>query len=276
MAKGFKCGGGGGSNLNFSVKVYAAEETLLADTPKENTIGIVTDTAVTGVYFRASFITASEGRVMIAFDGDSSGLGSTDSPNFYAWNTEIAGIASNMTVYPRSCAQYISGAWVNKIAYIYKGGTWVQFSEDVTELALYNAGDQCTDVTGGWEAYSDPGIILASDHIYLMIGSGYVGRQAWTANSVDMSNYSTLNVEVTEWSKLCYLGINDTKPKSLGWSDSNFTNKDDCEQLAEITANGVVSMDISAVSGSYFVWLAKPGQNADYAGCKVTKVWLSN
>ena len=46
MGYGFKASAGGGSHLNFSVKTYASEEALLAAAPKENTIGVVTDTAM--------------------------------------------------------------------------------------------------------------------------------------------------------------------------------------------------------------------------------------
>ena len=179
-------------------------------------------------------------------------------------------------VYPVSCNQYVDEEWVSVEAHIFQNGEWVQFSDIVTELVLYNAGDQCADITGGWETHGSASSILKEDHIYLMIGSGWIGRQAWTANPVDMSNYTTLNINVTEWSKLCYLGINDTKPKAVDWESDNFTNKDDCEELVEIRADGVVSMDISAVSGNFYVWLCKPGQNAALAGCKVTRVWLSN
>lgn len=48
MGKAFLYGSGGGSALNFSLKAYSTVAALLADTPAENTIGIVTTTAIAG------------------------------------------------------------------------------------------------------------------------------------------------------------------------------------------------------------------------------------
>ena len=47
-------GGGGGAALNFDVKAYDTEEALLAATPKENTIGIITTTPITSWIFSAT------------------------------------------------------------------------------------------------------------------------------------------------------------------------------------------------------------------------------
>ena len=48
------------------------------------------------------------------------------------------------------CAVYNGGAWDNVDAWVYTGGKWVQFS--YTIVYLYNKGDLCTDITGGWKA----------------------------------------------------------------------------------------------------------------------------
>lgn len=46
--------GNGGVSLNFAVKKYASQDALLADTPKENTIGIVSDTQIKSYAFSAT------------------------------------------------------------------------------------------------------------------------------------------------------------------------------------------------------------------------------
>ena len=73
MGYGFKAAAGGGSNLNFSVKTYATEETLLADAPKENTIGVVTYTAVPKWgFYAAKPETPAEGELCFPIGTESS------------------------------------------------------------------------------------------------------------------------------------------------------------------------------------------------------------
>ena len=45
--------GGGGTSLNFKVLAYPTEEALLAATPRDNTIGVVTDQKITSWHFSA-------------------------------------------------------------------------------------------------------------------------------------------------------------------------------------------------------------------------------
>jgi hypothetical protein len=53
---------------------------------------------------------------------------------------------NGIQVYPISAKQYVSGAWVGKTAKSYKNGKWVDWI-----TYLYNAGDECTSLTGGWK-----------------------------------------------------------------------------------------------------------------------------
>ena len=43
MGACFLYGNGGGSDLNFATRAYATEAELLASSPKENTLGVVTN-----------------------------------------------------------------------------------------------------------------------------------------------------------------------------------------------------------------------------------------
>lgn len=265
--------GGDGFNLNLSFKNYASSSALLADTPKENTIGIVSTVAVSRWRFTSVTkpgATSPAGYVYLIASLDGDNRSSTTIPTFDPINKN-----NNMILLkPTGCLQLVNGSWEKMTAYIYKKNTWVQFSEIITELYLYDSGEQYTSVTGGWKATDD--YTLKETYINLAVSAAYKGRQAFTLSPVDMSGYSKLNVEVTSWSKVCYLGINNTKPNDYAWNDSNFSNKTDCEAITEINANGTVSLDISSMSGSFYVWLGKPGQNTSNAeGCYITKVWLS-
>jgi hypothetical protein len=107
---------GGGASLNFNVKGYATEELLMAATPKENTIGIITTTPITSWIFSATEPAEPvEGMAWIA-----TGTSST---------VEFGALKKNgIRVYPISAKQYVNGKWGAVNAYIYQGGVWSQFA----------------------------------------------------------------------------------------------------------------------------------------------------
>lgn len=120
-------GSGGGTELNFDVVAYDSEEVLLASTPAENTIGVVTTTPITGWYFSA---TQPENMV----DGE-----------VWVLNNEPAPVAFNalkkncVMVYPVSAQQYVSGELVYVTALIYQGEAWVEW---ITTKYYFNYGEQ--------------------------------------------------------------------------------------------------------------------------------------
>lgn len=101
-------GGGGGASLNFKV----VGGTAAPNNPKENTIWVNTDAEITGWVFSATEPeTASEGMVWIS-------VGTSSPVAFNALKK------NNITVYPLTAKQYVSGAWVDKEAKSYQSGTW--------------------------------------------------------------------------------------------------------------------------------------------------------
>ena len=105
--------------LNYAVTDYPTEAALLADTPKENTIGIVTENGITRVE-RSTTETSSPVHGMV-------------------W------IGTNYDDDPLFAKQYIRSAWVGVTAKIFQVGAWVDFP-----LYLFNNGDECEVITGGW------------------------------------------------------------------------------------------------------------------------------
>ena len=68
------------------------------------------------------------------------------------------------------------------------------------ELVLYNYGDQCDSVTGGWKTVGNqPGsIVFNSDHIYWSHAEGSnVDSAVVTNNQIDFSGYTKLRFEVS-------------------------------------------------------------------------------
>lgn len=105
-----------GIKLNFDIVAYATEEEMLADTPIENTIGVVTDVPITGYKFSATEPeTINEGEVWIK-TGDNSGV--------------AFDIVEGTKIYPLYVKQYINGTWVDKTALSYQSGEfreWMQY-----------------------------------------------------------------------------------------------------------------------------------------------------
>lgn len=130
MAKGFKSGAGGGVPLNFKV----VGGTSAPSNPKENTIWVNTDAGITSWAFSAAQPeTATAGMVWFKLD--------TTCP------AEINIMKKNcVMVYPVSVKQYVGGVWAEKTAMTYQIGSWVEWT-----TYMYNMGDTCDHLTGGWK-----------------------------------------------------------------------------------------------------------------------------
>lgn len=144
-------------------------------------------------------------------------------------------------------------------------------SESVTltyELVLFNVGDQCTDITGGWKlsgALSDSGIGST-----LKIGTEGVGTNiayCCPNNKVDVTEYSKMKINV--------LGaLSGKTSKHVFFGVSNQQNATEGTYIVYSTVGegvtGTLSVDISAVQGNvYTVLTARYG-----AGAEIDRIWL--
>lgn len=162
---------------------------------------------------------------------------------------------------------YSDGAWNRVDAYMYLSGAWVHITGTI--LYLYNKGDTCDAVSGGWEA------------MRWYINSG-------TTGSVPGLTYGDSSLEVRHTGKD---GLLDTRaPVNLdkirkvcavisGNASSNSrlavaTNRYEHNFPTSVKAsktlfNGTVELDVSALSGNYFVGFQVLGN------FRVEAVWLS-
>lgn len=221
--------GGGSGGLNFKIVSYATESELLADTPKENTIGVITSIPITGYHFGTEEPSpAAAGMVWITTG--------TRSP------VEFNALKKNaIQVYPISAKQYISGAWVDKVAKSYQGGAWVDW---MTEGALYYDGDELTAKTGGWKAVS--GTITKNADYFVVNKNSVVS----TTNKISTVGYKTITVKalasgVTQW---------------FGFGNTN--NAFAVGQVELPTGSvGEVSIDLTSIQGSYYPIFAANSSN---------------
>lgn len=238
-----------GVKLNFDIVAYATEEEMLADTPKENTIGVVTTTPITGYKFSATEPeNIDEGEVWIEVGNDS----------------DVAfDIVDGAKIYPLSTKQYVGGVLVDVTAVSYQNNEWIPW---ITELYLYNNGDQCTSVTGGWTKVEGGGekISFASTKITFDYGtSGGRSAAAYTVNKIDVSKYKTIvvtgkitNLDVSEEERSLTFGLTSSKTANDP-SNWNSSKTRDIKGVFEET------LDISKVSSSYYVCLHAHGSDLE-------------
>lgn len=234
--------GSGGASLNFKIAVYASEAALLAATPPENTIGIVTAYKVTSWIFGAEEPSSvSEGLVWFR-------TGTASAAAFNALKK------NGIMVYPISAMQSVGGVWTELVVKSYQGA-WV----DWWNGELYDSGNEFESITGGW-VESDgntAGAVVERDAAFLKLTTGKHGTNTSieTKNLIDMAEYSTLVLT----------GDFNSSNSSCGWG----LKDGDGNQVAFTTSE--YSIDLSTLSGSYKPFM-QVRNSADYF--KMTKLQM--
>lgn len=266
MAKGFKHGGGGGSDLNF--RVLGGKEPPTS--PKENDIWVYCEGMTGWVVSAGQPEDETEGLVCL-------GNGPAYSAIFNALKK------NSLMLYLESAWQYINGAWAKKPASIYINGAWTVFS--AAELYLYNEGNACTADSGGWSITSNTGqkaMTLTKDASYMTVSSRWSANYTshatcGTGKKVNVTGFSKLNIVYDfsatvgtqygagqPYAELFFgLGTSNTDVSSASVSGSTGTNK-------------TVSVDISSLNTSLYVVakLHTYGKDGNI-NLKIRKVWLS-
>lgn len=228
---------GGGSNpLNFKIVGNPQPEN-----PKVNTIWVNTDvpipTCVLAPPFPGEAPPVEEGTVWIV-------TGDSYDAAFNALKKDT------IMVCPVGAMQYVSGAWVDLDAYLYNGAEWVQFS--TARLFLYNKGDKCEAITGGWgtsgyshRSYSLRNPTFNSTSVTIASNNATNAGAAGTLNAVDLTDIKSIKINFTAVSHYAYVYISNTKANP----DSN--------AAAEVSANskGEYSLNVSSLKGKYYIFI---------------------
>lgn len=241
MAKGFKHGGGGGSELNFRV-IGAAEQPV---SPRENDIWVECEGMTGWVFSVKQPEEAAEGLVWLS-------IGTESSVAFNALKK------NKLTVYPVSASQYVGGAWVSRTAQSWQGGRWVSWWLPGT---LFADGIDATDLTGGWvsKAYiAGTGytgvtvdVSVSSDGVAAVLSAGknrstFVG----TNKMVDVSGYDTLRMVFSEATRSTSAGA----IKACLYSDAGYTI---AAEAAVVPVSGDTNLepeiDVSQLDGKYYI-----------------------
>lgn len=171
----FNMVGCGGSSLNYEV----VGGTSTPSSPSENTIWINTSTDITSHIFSVTEPESPEsGMVWISVD--------TYSPVAFPATEE-----NPVMVYPISAKQYVSGAWVSKIAKIYQGGQWVDWT-----MYLYNKGAEYVDPSTG-QGWNFSGTYTKNDD---RIRVGTTGGTAFSGYAespfLNVSGFDTIEIHI--------------------------------------------------------------------------------
>lgn len=175
----------GGAGLNFALKPYATEAALLADTPKENTVGVVTETAISDYTFSSAQPTAkSDGSALSGGEiwvKENTKIG-------YAVNTSRRGVAN---LYPSGVYQYTDGVFAQKVAYLRQGSAWKRFSDMFIEDGQQNA-----DTWGAlYNTYQTSTFTQEENAYKVMFTSAFGGSSCQNSKDIDFSKYSAIRLE---------------------------------------------------------------------------------
>ena len=226
---------GGGAGLNF--KVVGNPQ---PSNPVENTVWIDTDTPITSYIFSATQPTGAEG--MVWFET------ALSSP------VEFNALKKNsVMVYPIATKQYVSGAWVDKIAKIYQDSGWKSV---LSTVYLFKSGEgnlvpftkKLSSSGSGYACEITTSNITASS--YVNDGdAGYVSF--YTTSKVDLTGYSTLyfDVKVTKaWG--------DEEP-TFGVASATIPasetgiNKFVAKKIVGVSSRKTISVDITNIDSGY-------------------------
>jgi hypothetical protein len=216
--------GGGGGGLNFKVICNPQPSTA-----KENTIWVNTE-KINNYYF-----TATQPENMADYDVWFP-VGTSSPVAFNALKK------NGIQVYPLYAKQYVGGTLVDKEAKSYQGSKWVDLA-----VYLFNQGDACTSITGGWSSsgYSFSGYTLqnmyVNGNVLVIDRNGDYIAGGGTQSPIDLTNVDTLKLDVSAFSG---------SPLAVGFTESKAVSF-----VAELEVNGtgIFTMDTSNLSGNYYL-----------------------
>lgn len=166
---------GGGAILNFKVVRYA-NENVLPETAKENTIAVFTEIDIKNSVFSSTEPKEPENGIVWFKTGSSSPV---------AFNALKKG---TVMVYPVTAKQYVNGSWVDVMAKSYIDGNWVDWF-----VYLFTEGEG-QNVPWVFSTYNEKGTVVEENGTivfsYSTVDNAYTA--AGTEYAVDLSGFTKL------------------------------------------------------------------------------------
>lgn len=232
--------GNDGISMNFRI----IGGTSAPSNPRENDIWVNTETEITAWTFRTTEPDSpTEGLVWFRTGSESA--------------IEFNALKKNMLqVYPRAIKQYNNGAWEDITAQSYQGGAWV----DWWDGCLINGNEVYENIVGEWvEVKGTVGIIEWSNDGVLLSYDGAESRHAsiYSKNAIELTGFNTLRATITNAisgsTKNMLIGVRTSPTTSVVISEyaAGYTSYSEVPKLED--AEQIVDVDISTLSGSYYV-----------------------
>lgn len=185
MGEAFITRRGGGANLNFRVNDYPTDTDLDEIVGKVNEIAVMTDTPMTDW-------TLSMEEPENPVEGDvwvKTAMASLRQIEMLKKHSVLVNLAVAF--------QYDGADWVRKQGWLWQNDEWINLA-----IFLFDHGDTCDLMTGGWLTLNDSNgrAAVMSDHIYMgSVSSGSAENVAFTMNKIALSGYTKLcaNMNVT-------------------------------------------------------------------------------
>ena len=220
---------GGGAGLKLKV----IGGTSAPESPADNTLWVNTDTAINGYAFSAEE-PASPAEGMVWFK---TATESTTPINVDKKNTVI--------LYPQTAQQYVSGAWVGKIAQVYTDGAW----HELWDGYYYKLGETYEAITGGYSAGTSLAkVTFNSNNMVITQASGNsAGNVVATVETVDVTDVNTLVFDcLADSTDACSVGVGSVRDN---WNNYIATAK------VNNTARALVTLDVSSITGEVYILL---------------------
>lgn len=248
--------GGGANPLNFKV----VGGTSAPANPKENTIWVNTSVAVKAWGFVSQKPTLAGAEGAVYFVAETSTNNKTADFNALKKNS--------IWLNPIEAWQYVSGAWVSKTAKTYQNGKWVDW---INYEYLYKDGNQYSNITGGW-GYNNGKLYanLGTEISWSATSSNTLDSAVYTKNKIDLSSKTRLIVEKVNLQKLSHLSsagyVDIGVVSAVGTTTPTFSSK---KTVSTVGLHENVELDISSLSGSYYVCIHANATGSSLNGVKL-------
>lgn len=230
--------------LDLRVKAYPKEEMMLSAVPRENTIGVVTDTLDRWVFSPREPEQPEEGLVWIATGTVSAGAFNALKKN-------------GIVLCPIQARQYRDGLWQTVPAGSYLGGSWIRWAAD---RKIYASGVSHINLTLTNAAQADG---------YLALSLEKKGSAKVVSDPVLLAGQAKLVVQ--------YRNLGGDGTFAGGVRARVWDTEDEVVASSDraAAASGTVSLDISGLSGEYKVGVYANNSSGSYAGsCRVTEIGI--
>ena len=179
-----------------------------------------------------------------------------------------------ININPICCWQYVDGELVSKSAQSYINGAWTGWY-----TYLYNQGDTCDALTGGWERQKDKAVTTPAApaitynettmtaSIYHNGSSNFWGGWIRPVNGIDLTNYSTVTCKSVSHAQTSRIVITNVDATSIGSSGG--------VAKQTISTTGTTTLNISNLSGLYDVGIYVYAGSGGTAKVEISQIYLS-